>query len=98
MRIEVKNPGGSIERLMRDIGYKPDRYTPDGELSAVRKMGATGFPRFHIYVKESRGGLTLNLHLDQKRPSYGEHTAHSGDYESLEVKSELERINDILSK
>ena len=98
MRIKVKNSGGSVERLMRDIGYKPERYTPDGELSAVRKMGVSGFPRFHIYVKERGGELIINLHLDQKRPSYGEHTAHSGDYESLEVKTELERINDIISK
>ena len=59
----------NVNAFMRRAGYVPfhDSY--------VRVRGTGGYPRFHIYVHDEGERYVLNLHLDQKRPSYGEETA-----------------------
>ena len=80
----------NIVAFMRAAGYAPfhDSY--------VRVLGSGGYPRFHIYIDELEEKFVLNLHLDQKRPSYGTETAHSGDYEGGPVEKEADRIVDFL--
>lgn len=80
----------NINAFMRRCGYAPfhDSY--------VRQMGTGGYPRFHIYIDDKEKEYVLNLHLDQKRPSYGKETAHSGEYEGGPVESEAGRIEDVL--
>ena len=72
--------------LKRKCGYFPL------ENSYVRRMGTHFYPRFHLYVNENEKNYILNLHLDQKKPSYGNQTAHSGEYGGEVVKEEGERI------
>ena len=80
-----------------------------GELVFIRPLtsSGSGYPRFHIYVKfddvsretlrpGSGQALTLNLHLDQKKPVYQGVTAHSGEYEGEIVEKETARIKQIL--
>ncbi|TSC75572.1 MAG: Uncharacterized protein G01um101430_414 [Parcubacteria group bacterium Gr01-1014_30] len=56
---------------LRKIGYSFKRFDESAkETSAVRALARGGFPRFHIYAKTEGSALHLNLHLDQKRPSY----------------------------
>ncbi len=76
----------SLYWLMRDCGYMPfhDSY--------IRALTPSGYPRFHIYVSETDDKYVLNLHLDQKKPSYGKETAHSGEYDSPIVEQEARRI------
>lgn len=81
--------------LLRKCGYAPTRNRA-GESSFVRVFGPDGFPRFHCYVEIKDNGFQINLHLDQKKPSYGEETAHSGDYDSATVRAEAARITQIL--
>jgi hypothetical protein len=80
----------NIIAFMRRTGYVPfhDSY--------VRVLGTGGYPRFHVYIDEQHERFVLNLHLDQKRPSYGNETAHSGDYEGPVIEAEVERIEDFL--
>jgi hypothetical protein len=80
----------NIIAFMRRSGYVPfhDSY--------VRVLGSGGYPRFHVYVHDEEERYVLNMHLDQKRPSYGEETAHSGDYEGPVIEAEAERIEDFL--
>jgi hypothetical protein len=80
----------NINAFMRRAGYVPfhDSY--------VRELGTGGYPRFHIYIDDGGEKYALNLHLDQKRPSYGNETAHSGDYEGIPVETEADRIADFL--
>lgn len=61
----------------------------------MRPLGGD-YPRFHLYIKPELGGFVFSLHLDQKRPSYGNETAHSGDYESETVRDEAARITSII--
>ena len=66
----------------------------EGELSFVRPLQRSGYPRFHAYIllNKGNGELSLNLHLDQKKPVYRGVTAHSGEYEGSAVEGEAQRI------
>lgn len=65
--------------------------------SFARRLSAGDYPRFHIYAKKEGNDLILNLHLDQKKPSYSGSRAHSGEYEDSEVLTkEAEKIKNIL--
>ncbi|MBI2551865.1 hypothetical protein HYW17_01015 [Candidatus Uhrbacteria bacterium] len=39
------------------------------------------FPRYHVYIEEQGEEVVLDLHLDQKRPSYEGSAMHSGEYD-----------------
>lgn len=94
MKIPVKKSElhENINAFMRRCGYIPfhESYT--------RPLSSSGYPRFHIYIDDLDEKYMLNLHLDQKRPSYGNETAHSGDYEGGPVEAEADRIIDVLYK
>ncbi len=70
-------------------------YAPFYE-SYIKIMSASGYPRFHLYINENENQYILNLHLDQKRPSYGKETAHSGEYDGKVVEDEARRIEDLI--
>jgi hypothetical protein len=95
MTFRINNFGYNVTDLVRKFGYRPLRYTPAGELNCVRPLGGD-YPRFHIYLKENPKAITLNLHLDQKKPSYEGTHAHGGDYDSETVRAEVDRILECL--
>ncbi|MFH1145675.1 MAG: hypothetical protein V1707_01795 [bacterium] len=69
-------------------------------VSYVRVLARSGwYPRFHVYVEEQGNGLTINLHLDQKKESYAGVHAHSGDYDdsSPAVAEEAMRLTDCVN-
>lgn len=80
----------NLYSFLRKCGYAPfhDSY--------VKVLSRSGYPRFHIYTDENDNQYILNLHLDQKRPSYGKETAHSGEYDGKIVEEEGERIEDLV--
>ena len=80
---------------MRKVGYaaQQNRY---GDESFVRRAGSGEFPRFHIYAEESGDSFVLNIHLDQKKPSYGGTRAHGGEHEGPALEAEVARIKSIL--
>lgn len=77
---------------MRRAGYVFQR--KDGEeMSFVRVLASQGYPRFHCYTSLSGITLSVNLHLDQKKHTYGDTTRHHGEYEdSVAVQEEAERL------
>lgn len=78
--------------LLRRAGYAFQRQE-NGEMSFVRILGSSGYPRFHCYAKLDKLTLTLNLHLDQKKHTYGETTRHHGEYENDgPLKEEITRL------
>ena len=80
----------NINNFMRKCGYA------FFHSSFIRVLAGSGYPRFHIYVNENENQYVLNLHLDQKRPSYGKQTAHSGEYDGKVIEDETDRIMDFL--
>ena len=97
MTFTIKNPKDNITNLIRKIGYfyiGKDEKT--NELSFIRLLERSGFPRFHLYISEKDNELIFNLHLDQKRPIYKGTPAHAGEYEGKVVETEAERIKQTL--
>jgi len=82
----------NLYNFMRKCGYAPfhDSY--------VKVLSSSGYPRFHVYINESDSQYVLNLHLDQKRPSYGKETAHSGEYDGKVVEEEVNQIIKIVDR
>ena len=93
MRITLKF-SGSVYNLMRQSGYHPHETEreKDGESSFVRRLGSADYPRFHAYVSHGTEEVVINLHLDQKKPTYSGTSAHSGEYDGDLVEREAERI------
>ncbi|MBI2989656.1 MAG: hypothetical protein HYY51_00500 [Candidatus Magasanikbacteria bacterium] len=86
----------NIPMLFKTCGYHQTKNIKS-ELSYVRALSASGYPRFHCYTAPAEKGFAANLHLDQKKPSYGEHTAHSGEYEGPVLEAEARRITQVLN-
>ena len=66
---------------MRRAGYTFQRREGE-EMSFIRPLARSGFPRFHAYIKTEGTDIFLNFHLDQKRETYGKSTRHHGEYEN----------------
>ncbi len=90
INIQKKELKENLYGFMRKCGYAPFYE------SYVKTMSASGYPRFHLYINENENQYILNLHLDQKRPSYGKETAHSGEYDGKVVEDEARRIEDLV--
>jgi hypothetical protein len=80
---------------MRTLGYAPSQ-NRFGEKSFVRLLTGRPFPRFHIYVQEVEDTMLLDLHLDQKKPSYEGSRAHSGEHDGPLVENEIARIQNLV--
>ena len=95
MRFTIQLTKNHIRNVMRQCGYIPAGYDEEtGELRFYRPLSRGPYPRFHIYCisPEQFGTAKLNLHIDQKAPSYGGSRAHSGEYEGDVVENEATRI------
>ncbi len=80
---------------MRQCGYAPSRNRYREE-SFVRRAGGGEFPRFHVYADDRGPEWVLDLHLDQRSPSYGGTRAHGGEHTGPVIEAEVERIRHIL--
>jgi len=98
MKIHVAGITENPTSLLRRAGYAFQRQE-GGEMSFVRVFSQSGYPRFHCYTKLDGLDLFINLHLDQKKHTYGEATRHHGEYtDSPAVKEEAEHLVRILGE
>lgn len=99
MRLNFKNLKDSPLNLMRRAGYGfagTDEKT--GELNFTRRLSGGDYPRLHAFIKSDGDFVFVNLHLDQKKPSYRGTTAHSGEYEDSELlEKEAEIIKNVFN-
>lgn len=91
------NNSASPRVLIRRCGYG-EIVNREGQISYIRVFGPSGYPRFHAYLDKTQDDFSINLHLDQKKPSYGGQTAHSGEYDGKVVEAESNRIAFIIQK
>ena len=91
MKFSMPKSSKNLQTIVREAGYRPIGTTAAGELNCVRPLGGD-YPRFHLYVREEAEKFIFSLHLDQKKPSYGNETAHSGEYEGDIIKDEVYRV------
>lgn len=81
---------------MRRAGYAFQRHE-GAEMSFVRSLARAGFPRFHAFAKMEGADMAINIHLDQKKETYGSGTRHHGEYEDEgALKEEAERIKSVM--
>jgi len=76
MKFTIPGPlPDNIYNISRKLGYHFERVVKnaDGanEAAFSRVMGASGYPKFHLFLIENNGILEFRLHLDQK----SQHTA-----------------------
>lgn len=109
MKLEFKNIKESPLNLLRQAGYifqrregnpaltRGDRLSKrGGEMSFIRPLARAGYPRFHVYAVLSDSDLNINIHLDQKKETYGKNNRHHGEYENDgALKTEIERLQQI---
>lgn len=88
----------NVKAELRAAGYHVAVGGRTGEQSYARRIGRQEFPHFHVYIAELPDGLSLNLHLDQKRPSYEGFSAHGGEYEGGIVGAEAERLQKLFNR
>lgn len=81
----------NLYSFMRRCRYRPLRD------SYVRSLSSGDYPRFHLHIEDGEKEHVFNLHLDQKKPSYGKEKAHSGEYKGELVEQEAERIKELAS-
>jgi hypothetical protein len=96
MRLNFKNIKDSPLNLMRRAGYSfVGKDSQKGDEGYERRVGAGDYPKFHAFVKREEDYVFVNLHLDQKKPSYTGSHAHSGEYEDSKL---LEKEAEIIRK
>lgn len=81
--------------LTRIAGYQ-QLPKHNGEDNFARVLQTGGYPRFHVYLEETNEAVILNLHVDQKRPSYAGSSAHNGEYDSPLVVQEIARLKSLI--
>ncbi|MBI2582690.1 hypothetical protein HYV98_00300 [Candidatus Azambacteria bacterium] len=98
MKFSLLHQKETARNLLRRAEYHEQMDWNTRQLSYIRSLGGGAFPRFHLYVTREVSGkeIELNLHLDQKRPSYEGSHAHAGEYEGDLVEQEAERIRRVL--
>ncbi len=96
MKIIIKKIKENPTSLLRMAGYIFQRNEGE-EMSFIRPLARAGFPRFHMYASVAGTDLAINIHLDQKKETYGNSNRHHGEYgDEGALKAEIERIKSIL--
>lgn len=96
MKLLIQNPPDNAVTIFRRVGYTFQREENE-EMSFVRPLASAGYPRFHCYVKSQPEGFLCNIHLDQKRETYGRTTRHHGEYaDDGALAEEVKRIESLI--
>jgi len=66
------------------------------EFSLVKRISNNNYLRFHAYVKKEGELVYINLHLDEKKPSYPGYHAHNAQYQGEILEAEKQRIEKVL--
>lgn len=98
MRFTIPKLAISPQYFLRKCGYiEIQNPHKNNEISYARSLDPGRFyPRFHVYLETDKSGVAISIHMDAKKPSYEGSSAHSGEYDSLIVKDEIERIQNIM--
>lgn len=98
MKLLIESITENPTSLMRRAGYTFQHAQGD-EMSFVRIFSRAGYPRFHCYAKLQGLNLSISIHLDQKKHTYGTDTRHHGEYENDgALKEEVIRLRGIFGE
>jgi hypothetical protein len=87
----------NIMMFMRRAGYHEFNDPNTGQTSYIRRLTEVFYPRYHVYIDQDRDNrVFINLHLDQKKPSYAGAHAHSAEYDGEVVEREGRRLEGLI--
>ncbi len=94
MKFSINLSGKTLYTSMRKAGYAPAYSANPSEFAFQRFLAGRPYPKFHIYcvLSQEKKSMELNLHLDQKRPSYTGSHAHNAEHDGPLLESEAARI------
>ncbi|MFA5047508.1 MAG: hypothetical protein WC516_00535 [Patescibacteria group bacterium] len=92
MKITIPKQLNTID-VIKKSGYGLPPSRASGQLNFIRRLGGSNYPHFHAYVDDH----VINLHLDQKQPSYDGSRAHSGEHDGEVVENEVRRIQEVIN-
>ncbi len=78
--------------IMNRLGYHLHVARGVSEVSYVKRLGSSFYPRYHVYLQGDDRGIVVNIHYDEKKPSYRGTRMHSGQYGGELVSQEAQRI------
>lgn len=78
--------------VLRRAGYSPFIDPKTKSESFTLKPTSGFYPRFHLYLEKKNDKVIFDLHLDQKKPGYGQGHMHNAEYDTPIVEKELIRI------
>ena len=83
----------NVRNFLHQAGYAEFNDPNTGQSSYTRRLSRDYYPRFHLYFEIDRDNRSvLNLHLDQKKPSYAGSSAHNAEYDGEVVRREASLI------
>ena len=92
MKFTINLSGKTLYSFMRERGYAPSYSASAQELAFQRLVAGREYPKFHAYCTQDGKSATINLHLDQKQPSYKGSHAHNAEHSGAVVEAEVQRI------
>lgn len=96
MKLEIKNIKENPVNMLRRVGYAFQRNEGE-EMSFIRSFSSSGYPRFHMYVKMKGLNMTISIHFDAKKETYGKGTRHHGEYgDDGVLEEEVKRLQNLL--
>ncbi|MBI5076756.1 hypothetical protein HZB94_00020 [Candidatus Falkowbacteria bacterium] len=97
MKFKFPYKGYHPDELVRRAGFGQWKDKAHGGISYTRKLGTENYPRFHVHIVEYEKYFEVELHLDQKQPSYLKGKAHSSEYDGQVVEDEARRITAVIA-
>ena len=95
MQFKFKKLTTNIIDLMQKAGYSY-RGVYNGDMNFIKRIGLDEYPHYHIYIKEQENEFIMNMHLDQKKPSYEGAAAHNAEYNGELIEKEMERVKRLI--
>lgn len=97
MKFFISNATDTPRNLLRRCGYAEFNDPNTGHTSYVRRLSSNFYPRYHVYATEEKTQVIIDLHVDQKQPSYSGSHMHAGEYDGELVEREVERVKEVLN-
>lgn len=95
MRIALPTLPVTPREFLHKAGYGDHRDQHATKDSWTKRLGPDFYPRYHVYIEPQTNGFIVDLHLDQKKPSYEGTSAHSGEYNGSAVEREADRLKEV---
>jgi len=87
----------NVRNFMQRAGYASFTDPNTSQTSYTRRLSRDYYPRLHAYIeKDQANSQFINLHLDQKKPSYPGAHAHNAEHEGGRVGEEGHRLKGLI--